>query len=204
MYENSCDKAKRSKEGRSEYEVRCSIFKTLGVLKASETRLEREKNEYIEEAREAKKRNDDAFYDAVKKKLRLCLVNIKLVSEMICELELTLALDSMDRMVERYNSCVDTFKKKRYFMNNLQNVGKTMKERKKDVESVIDKYAEFYNSLSGKDGGVIKKRGEKMISDDELERIISQYESCDDENFDGMDSEIKEKLELIKKRLRED
>ncbi len=204
MYENSCDKSKHSKDSRSEYEVRCSIFKTLGVLKASEERLEREKNEYIGEAREAERRNDDVSYAAAKKKLRLCLINMKLVTEMICELELTLALDSMDRMIERYNSCVDTFKKRRSFMDNPHNVGKRMRERKNDIERVLDQYAELYDSLSGKGKGAMKERGDKMISDDELERIISQNEMREEESYDSMNAAIEAKLEMIKKRIKED
>ena len=200
MYVNISDKSKNQKENSSIWEMRHGIYKKLGLLKAHLSRLERDKDIYIAEARNAERLGDNFFYQSVKNKIRLCLINMKLISEMIVELEICLEVDSMDRLIEGYNSCFNNSKKKETFSFNFQNLVKKNKKEQSELENAIERYTEFYKLLRSKNDGVMC---EDIISDDELERVIHNIPDGE-RDVDAINALIDEKLAQIKKRVREE
>ena len=188
----------RGDDKSSENRVRYSVFRTIGKFKYYLKRLEEEKKEYINEAREAKKEDDTLAYQSAKSRLQLCLINSKLIAEMISQLEISLQIDSMDGMIESYNSCMNEFKKQRNLALNIQNAGKICRERKNDLNFAIGFYTELYDCLTETRG---KGREIKpIISDAELERVIDADEIKDRDSAEGV---IDMKIEMIKAKMRE-
>ena len=190
-------KNKSETEQGTDNEVRSSIFQTLGIFKASLDRFEREKSEGIEEARKAKQNGDTLHYETAKKKIRICMINTKLVSEMMTELEIALALNSMDRMLGCYNACMEVCQKHHSLSLHLQTASKHLKERKHELDGVFGQYEELCKYLSQTRGGAA---GEKIISDRELESIIGESTAEPPSNL-ASDSEIELRLKLIKNKL---
>ena len=146
-------KAKTDCATESDYEARYSIFKTMGMLKSMLDRLALEQEHCIDAIREAEKKEDDFSCRTAKKRLRVCMINMKLAKEMYEELEVSLGLDQMDRMLERYTSCIDALKKRQSLLPDLQSVGKKWLARRNEMAESIDGYAELYKKLlMGKEG----------------------------------------------------
>lgn len=196
MYKNIWTREKNDKDKGGDAEVRCSIFKTLGIFGASLESLKIERDNCIGEAREAKDRGDDFAYQSAKKKLRLYLLNIRIVSEMLVELEISLELDNMHKIVESYSSCIDSMKKHRSINFNLHNDGKKLKENRKDLSDMINQHEGLYKDFSS---GAWEGEGAAAISDDELESIINQG----DDVSDSITEEINARIKLIKSKIGE-
>ena len=197
MYESIWNKEKNEASKNCDIELRCSIFKTLGIFKAALESLEREKEECISDAREAKDVGDEIAYQSAKKKLRLYLLNIKMFSEMMVDLEMSIELDNMYKMIDSYNSCIDNLKKRRSLNFGFQGDGKRLKEKRREFGDLINQYTGIYKGFSEQSGG---ECGEDIITDEELDEVVFKSK----ENLQDISDVINARLKLIKSKIKED
>ena len=178
-------------------ELRHSIFHTMGMMKYSLGRLEQEKSRFITEARELMSKSDDQAYRLCKKRLSLCLVNIRLITEMLSSLEISLQLDNMDRMVESYRSCMEAFGKQHSMVNASRGVAKNNKILNDGLGSAIEFYNSLYNGLSLKESDAADK-STGGVPDNELDKIIELEIGRDDEENKALDARIQQIRSKIK------
>ncbi len=197
MYKSIFGEEKKTKEKDSRASLRHSVFRTIGLMEYSIDQLGREKGKIISLAREAKRRGDDTAYRSLKKRLSVCLVNTRLISEMLSQLEIALQLDNMDRMVESYSSCMEDFKKKYSIANNQRTLLKSYKDARCGIDQTIDFYSDLYESLSFNRVGFLDE-GSDAIPDGELEQMIRAESDRSDKNV-----ELDEKIQLVRSRIKE-
>lgn len=192
MFKSTRDDGRPAKDDKRN--IRYQVFRTIGMMEYSTEQLEREKNKIISLARKAKDRGDEDAYRSLKKRLSVCLVNTRLVSEMLTQLEIALQLDNMDRMVESYSSCMEALKKQHSIAGNPHTLLKNYKEAMGGVERTIDFYNTLYEDLSLNRLGYA---GEDAALDSELEQMIGDS----DKDTDG--AALDAKIQLIRSRIKE-
>ncbi len=190
---------KKPPDINSEVRVRASVIKTLSMFQSHLSRLEKRQMDLVTEAKNAKEMGNKSIYQATKKKLRLCLVTKKLLEEMLIQLELSLQIDDMDRMIENYNTSMDLFTQKHSSLLRIQNASKYGKNRNADFHHAIHSYAELYDCLSGDDKTSMGHRVEALVSDDELSTLLDSADLPEQTSNAIIDA----KLRLIKNKLEE-
>ena len=190
---NSKSSKGRTAETGYDYKFRYTAIKTLAIFKQSIEDQDRQMAELIEAARGLNRSEEEERYNALRKRLRLCIFNKKLLEEMSERLELSLQLDTMDRMIGSYNGCMELMKE-----------GATDRARgikdggKGDIDRAISDSAGLYRELTRTPRGDADRELEKIISDERLDRILESGERGDE--LDGM---IEERLRAIKQKMEE-
>lgn len=192
---NSKSNKGRTAETKYDYQFRYTAIKTLAIFRQSMEDQDRQMAELIEEARELKG-SEEERYNALRKRLRLCIFNKKLLEEMSDRLELSLQLDTMDRMIGSYNGCMELMKETSVGDTGRRRAGR---EGSNDgIDRAIYDTAGLYRELTRTPREDADRELEKIISDERLDKILASGE-----REDALDGIIEDKLRAIKRKMEE-
>ena len=179
----------------NDYQFRYTTIKTLAMLRQSLAEQEQQLTELIEEANEAKGDQDTNLYRSAKKRLRLGLLNKKLLEEMMERLEISLQLDAMDRMIGSYNSCMEMMGERDLFATEKRGSLLRKEDSKKDLGRAMQGYTRFYENLINHQREDETAVLEDIITDEMLEEILSARGKI------FLSDVIDDKLEVVRRAM---
>ena len=182
---------KETNKKTTEIQSRYSAIKALAMFRYTLERLDNNISDLIVQARRARDTGEDGLYLTLKKKLRLCLINKKTMVEMMSRLELSLEMESMDRMIENYNSCMEVFE-------NTPRDSKRIKDLGRDPDSMIEYYAGICKELRSDPIKNMEGEAENIVSDEEIESMLEGNIISETGDSDDM---IDSKIRLIKSKM---
>lgn len=177
--------------------VRCTLIRTLAMLKRSLEQAEAQRAELLTRAGAAKEEGDAAAYCRAKSHLRMCLSHQRLMEGMAAQVETALRLEDMDEVVRCYNDCMALFKQGTAVSANAQAAHRSCREYSADQREALRRYAE----LGACFGEVSESQSPLQAEEDELDRMICEHTGGRSAGRDSSDALIEAKLAMLKNKM---
>jgi hypothetical protein len=177
---------------------RCTVIKTLAMLRLSEQRREQNEQRLLTLMRQAKQSGDESLYGSIKEQLRWCLANKKMLREMTAELEIVLQMEEMRRMTEMFRACMESRNDAETLLSDLQSLSEQCGEQKKNGTQALQRYFELCGAPVSDDEACVNDVTQ-LISDQELHKLLdwAADEPCSNE----ANADIDDKLACLRKKM---
>ncbi len=178
---------------------RCTVIKTLAMLRLSEQRREQNEQRLLTLMTQAKQSGDELLYRSIKEQLRWCLVNKKMLREMTAELEITLQMEEMRRMTEMFRACVEARDDVGGLLSDLQRLNEECGERKKNGTQALQRCFELCDALITGDEAHMKHDVTQLILEEDLQKLLDREE--DEECSNEANADIDDKLACLRQKM---
>ena len=196
---SECENFQAGKEAakRTSYRVRCTLIRTLAMIRRSLEQAKAEQAELLLRAGAAKEQGDGVAYSRAKSNLRMCLNHQRLMENMAVQVEMTLRLEDMDGIVRCYNDCMTLFKQEVAVLANIQAAHRSCLEYNADQREIIRRYAELSDCL----GGIAESQSPLQAEKDELDYMICESTGERGAGHESSDALIAAKLAMLKSKM---
>ena len=184
---------------KKEIQKRMLVKKTLTLMNKQIEKLEQQKEQYINSAKEAKQRGLTAQYDMALSGLRMTLIQQKRVYEMKLNFEITSQMKDMSQMTVDFLNGMGTLSKEMMQITKVKDFGKVQKQFEEDMvgaEVQMEQLESFMESTETTFSSSFSGTAEEK---QELESLIS----TDTVVSESTDELIEKELAELKKKIAE-
>ena len=191
----------REEERKREEELQAKIKvrQTLSRMKIQSTKMETMKNNWIEQARKASLINNEKTYKLAKQSLRMCLSKQRFLESMICNFEIALQMNEMNKVVNEFISGMNTISNQMKEITSSIDITKAQAAYDKALANNEGQYEALQAFLDEAENSIESFAGnENDVAEDEIDRLINTR-AVDSES--EMDDEIEKKLGEIRSKM---
>ena len=185
---------------KKEIQKRMLIKKTLTLMNKQIEKLEQQREQYINAAREAKQLGLTAQYDMALGGLRMTLLQQKRVYEMKLNFEITSQMKDMSQMTADFLNGMGVLSKEMMHLTKVKDFSKVKKQFEEAMvgaEVQMDQLERFMESTETSFSSSFPGKAEEKF---ELEKLISTEDAVVSENTDEL---IEKELAELKKKIAE-
>lgn len=185
---------------QKEIETRMHIKQTLSHMKSKSNKFEDFKKIYIEKAKKAALEGNKETYKLAKSGLKNCLAKQKYLDQMIENIELSLDMADMNKVVVEFIEGINLLGEQMENVTSGMDMSKAQLAYEKALannESQYDALETFLNSANESFENM--NDGSNAVSDEEIDKLIS-IQAAD--QVDSIDNEIDQKISNVREKLR--
>lgn len=151
------------------------VNSTISKMKKTVAQLNKNKDVYIQKAKEAKERGDTASYKLAKSGLGATMAQLKRAQEMLINIEITNDQRQMMEQNAVFLETIGKIAKSISKINRSSNFGQIQKDIQKALNSVEQTQANMDNFLSNTDQAFesLAESSGEAVSDSDLDKIIA-------------------------------
>lgn len=151
------------------------VNSTISKMKKTVSQLNKNKDVYIQKAKEAKERGDTASYKLAKSGLGATMAQLKRAQEMLINIEITNDQRQMMEQNAVFLETIGKIAKSISKINRSSNFGQIQKDIQKALNSVEQTQANMDNFLSNTDQAFesLAESSGEAVSDSDLDKIIA-------------------------------
>lgn len=151
------------------------VNSTISKMKKTVAQLNKNKDVYIQKAKEAKERGDTASYKLAKSGLGATMAQLKRAQEMLINIEITNDQRQMMEQNAVFLETIGKIAKSISKINRASNFGQIQKDIQKALNSVEQTQANMDNFLSNTDQAFesLAESSGEAVSDSDLDKIIA-------------------------------
>ena len=196
------ERLKREEELKKEQEIQTKIRirRTLNNMKNQSSKLDAFKKDYIEKARNASLIGSSQSYNLAKQGLKLCVSKQRFLDSMICNFEITLQMNEMNKVINEFISGMNIIAEEIKGVTSSIDITKAQMAYEKALANNEGQYEALEAFLREAELSIESFNGnENNVEDDEIDKLINN-EAIDKEE-EMINRDIDKKLEYIKAQM---